>query len=81
MQKIRMHFINAEGLSSISDTDFDIQKNLKPLTEMYLDTSCSEIIKTLPSDVSNICLKNCRKFYITALENMRRRLLENDTLL
>ena len=51
MQMISMNFINAEALSSISDTDFDIQKNLKPLTEKYLDTSCSEIIKTLSSDV------------------------------
>ena len=52
MQKISINFISDAALSSISDTDFDIEKNFKPLNEMYLDPSCSEIMKTLPSDVS-----------------------------
>ena len=75
-----INFIKDEALPYISDADFDVKKNLKPLSEMYLGPTM-EIIKVLPFNACETFLKNCQNFYISSFEYMRKKLLENDNLL
>jgi len=77
--KICRHFLKDELLKRFSaNTVFSVEKNQKTLQEINLGSDCEEYLNKLViqghKDVIKIVRENCLSFYVTAAEEIRKRL-------
>lgn len=85
LNKICTNFLKTDILNNLLTLNFDKIENHKSLNDINLGIKCEEYLCQIMQDghlnVVSTVRQNCLQFYITAAEEIRKRLPVNDTFL
>ncbi|XP_070513038.1 protein FAM200A-like [Cardiocondyla obscurior] len=79
------NFLKQEVLKNVLNVTFSLNENQKPLENITLGSDCEEYLDDLSNnghaDEANIIRKNCLEFYVTAAEQICKKLPINNKFL
>jgi len=81
LKQIGINFSIEKQCANILRPNFIIKENIKHLNDVYYSPEFDKIVKDLSEQEINVIRKNCLKFYVHSVEEMRKRFLEHGDFL
>lgn len=78
--KFAKNFVNFNVLDNIFNLDLNDKKNIRHINDIYVGPECESFLVTLPLECAQQIRIKCLEFYVTAVQEMLKRLPCKDIL-